>query len=96
MMVHSIPNSPPPGAPPRLRFVRKKNRAKRKRLSLAKPRRGDIDPFVEGYEARMALAARSANPYRGPDARGLWDDGWMEAESDAAARCRAQLIAQAV
>jgi hypothetical protein len=57
-------------------------------LSMAcrapKRRLADNDPWVEGYEAREHLTARSANPYHGPDTQALWDDGWMEAESEAA------------
>ncbi|MGA2231943.1 MAG: hypothetical protein ABSH22_13685 [Tepidisphaeraceae bacterium] len=48
----------------------------------AKVRHRDDDPWIEGYEARVALQARSANPYNGPDSRRLWDDGWMEAQGE--------------
>jgi ribosome modulation factor len=50
--------------------------------TTAKSRRRDNDPWIEGYEARVALTARSANPYAGPDSRGLWDEGWMEAQGE--------------
>jgi ribosome modulation factor len=48
----------------------------------AKVRHRDDDPWIEGYEARVALQARSANPYNGPDSHRLWDDGWMEAQEE--------------
>jgi ribosome modulation factor len=51
-----------------------------------KGRRGPAmsDPWIEGYDARLAQRARSANPYRGADSRGLWDDGWVEAAQECA------------
>ena len=54
-------------------------------LSLGKGnrRKAGCDPWVEGYEARQERQARSANPYRGEDARELWDLGWVEAEQEA-------------
>jgi ribosome modulation factor len=52
------------------------------RTETPKRRRRDNDPWIEGYDARLALLARSANPYRGADWRRLWDNGWMEAQAD--------------
>jgi ribosome modulation factor len=60
-----------------------------KTTTLRRPRKGRrgpamSDPWIEGYDARLAQRARSTNPYRGADSRGLWDDGWIEAASETA------------
>jgi ribosome modulation factor len=41
-----------------------------------------FDPWIDGHEARKTEISRSANPYRGTDARQLWDDGWMDAHRE--------------
>jgi hypothetical protein len=40
----------------------------------------DDDPWMDGYRARQAGLARSANPYfHGVDHWQLWNDGWLDA-----------------
>jgi hypothetical protein len=69
------PDRPRPAPPPGHR--RPKKRHLREYVK-------DSDPWIEGYEARQMRLSRSANPYSSIDSHRLWDDGWMEAQSQGA------------
>lgn len=48
--------------------------------------RDAFDPYIDGYEAKKNGNVRTANPYREPDAKKLWDDGWKERAGEDAQR----------
>jgi hypothetical protein len=52
------------------------------RTKAAESKRDMFDPYIEGYESRLAAVPRTANPYAGCDAHRLWDDGWMEGDGE--------------